>query len=81
MSSTGIRLASEIAISSPEEGAVFIATQNKIEVEYGVTDNLDPAPEFEGFLVQIEDKGSPRGDRPETIAISSGEVVLISRPT
>ncbi|MDQ7772496.1 MAG: hypothetical protein RDU13_03115 [Elusimicrobiales bacterium] len=64
-----------IVISSPSAGQVFIATRGKIEIGFAVSDNLDPAPVFGAFLVQTEDRGSPRGDRPAIIAVSTGQAI------
>ncbi len=61
-----------IVISSPLAGVTFIATRGKIGINFTVTDNLDPTPAMEAFLVQVADRGSPRGARPARIAIASG---------
>ncbi|MBI4803066.1 MAG: hypothetical protein HY796_11135, partial [Elusimicrobia bacterium] len=64
-----------INISSPAAGETFVATRNKITVGFNVADNLDPAPAFGAFLAQIEDKGSPRGNRPSKIAVANGQAI------
>jgi hypothetical protein len=65
----------EIVISSPLAGQTFIATRGKIGIGFTVMDNLDPAPAVEAFLVQVEDRGSPRGARPARIAVASGQAL------
>ncbi len=69
------RTAPAIAISSPAAGAVFIAARDKIGVYFGIKDNLDPAPEVTALLTQIEDRGSPRGVRPSTVAVAVGQLL------
>lgn len=64
-----------IIISSPVAGQTFIATRNKINIAFGVSDNLDPAPKAQAWLVELEDKGSPRGGSPAVVAVSSGEAI------
>ncbi|MDO8806201.1 MAG: FG-GAP-like repeat-containing protein [Elusimicrobiota bacterium] len=64
-----------ITISSPVAGQTFIATRGVIPVLFAVKDNLDPAPAFEAFLTQVEDKGSPRGNRPSIIAVINGQSI------
>ena len=64
-----------IVISSPAAGAVFIAAKDKIGVYYSVNDNLDPAFTATAMLTQIEDRGSPRGVRPSTIAVTAGQLI------
>ena len=60
-----------VSISSPAAG-VFVATKDKVAVFYAVKDNLDPAPVVEARLVQVEDRGSPRGTRFSTVAVENG---------
>jgi len=67
--------AAAIELNSPLAGQTYIATRGKIGVDFAVTDNLDPAPGAEAFLVQVEDRGSPRGGRPARIAVASGQSI------
>ncbi|MBI4349989.1 MAG: hypothetical protein HY550_00990 [Elusimicrobia bacterium] len=64
-----------IGISSPAAGRIFVATRGGIYLGFGINDNLDPAPAFEAFLVQTDDKGSPLGDRPAVIAVADGQSI------
>jgi len=64
-----------ISISSPAGGETFIATSSTMTINYEVADNLDPAPRAEAKLIQIEDLGSPRGERPLEILVSSGQII------
>jgi len=64
-----------IGIASPQAGQTYVATRGRVEVSFIVADNFDPAPGVEAFLVQTEDKGSPRGQRPARIAVTSGQAI------
>ncbi|MEW5905277.1 MAG: hypothetical protein AB1734_00690, partial [Elusimicrobiota bacterium] len=64
-----------IAVSSPAAGEMFVAGRDGIEIAFTADDNLDPAPLVEAYLAQVEDRGSPRGERPYLIPVSSGLVV------
>ena len=64
-----------IVISSPAAGAVFIAAKDKIGVYFSVSDNLDPAFTAAAILTQIEDRGSQRGVRPSTMAVTAGQLI------
>ncbi|MBI4655891.1 MAG: VCBS repeat-containing protein [Elusimicrobia bacterium] len=65
----------QIIISSALAGSIFVATKDKISIFFEVTDNFDPLPATEAFLTQIEDIGSPRGQRPYKILVSSGQII------
>lgn len=64
-----------VVISSPVAGARFVATRDKIRIEFTVADNFDPAPGFAAFLTQTEDRGSPRGTRPTLVPVTTGQVL------
>jgi hypothetical protein len=64
-----------IAVSSPAAGEMFVAGRDGIEIAFTADDNLDPAPLVEAYLAQVDDRGSPRGERPYLIPVSSGLVV------
>ncbi|MEW5905557.1 MAG: hypothetical protein AB1734_02120 [Elusimicrobiota bacterium] len=61
-----------INISSPAAGEVFAAGRGAVAIAFSVTDDHDPAPFVEAFLVQAEDTGSPRGEKPAVIPVASG---------
>ncbi len=69
------RAAPAISISSPVAGQIFVATRGSIYFKVGVKDNLDPAPAFDAFLAQVEDRGSPRGGRPAIIHVAPGQSI------
>ncbi|MDQ7773868.1 MAG: hypothetical protein RDU13_10125 [Elusimicrobiales bacterium] len=62
-----------ITISSPAAGEVFTAGHDTAAIAFSVTDDHDPAPFAEAFLVQAEDTGSPRGEKPAVIPVASGQ--------
>ncbi|MHB0997228.1 MAG: fibronectin type III domain-containing protein, partial [Elusimicrobiales bacterium] len=62
-----------ITIASPLAGQTYIATRGNIAINFAVKDNLDPAPSAEAWLVQTEDRGSPRGARPARIVVAAGQ--------
>jgi len=64
-----------IVVSSPVAGNVFVATKDVIRTFFMARDNLDPAPALAAFLVQTEDRGSPRGGRPDKIVVSNGQAI------
>lgn len=64
-----------IKISSPLAGQTYIATRGNIGVDFSIKDNLDPSPSAEAYLVQMEDKGSPRGARSAKIAVAAGQSI------
>ena len=67
------KTAPQIVISSPAAGNVFVATKDVIKPYFFVADNLDPAPALSAFLVQAEDRGSPRDNRSAKISVASGQ--------
>jgi len=64
-----------ITLNSPLAGQTYIATRGRIGLDFSVRDNLDAHPAVEAFLVQVEDRGSPRGGRPARIAVASGQSI------
>ncbi|MBI4676746.1 MAG: hypothetical protein HY748_04115 [Elusimicrobia bacterium] len=62
-----------VVIESPNGGEVYLAGASTIQVRFGVTDNVDPAPGFYASLVQLEDRGSPRGNRPGFVPATTGQ--------
>ncbi|MHB0995280.1 MAG: chitobiase/beta-hexosaminidase C-terminal domain-containing protein, partial [Elusimicrobiales bacterium] len=64
-----------LTIASPLAGQTYIATRGNIAINFAVKDNLDPAPAAEAWLVQTEDRGSPRGARPARIAVAAGQSI------
>lgn len=64
-----------IKIDSPLAGQTYIATRGNISIGFNIKDNLDPAPSVEAYLLQVEDKGSPRGTRPAKIAVTAGQSI------
>jgi len=69
------RTAPLVAMASPLGGERFIPSVNHIVVDFSVADAFDPAPAFSAFLVQLEDRGGPRGAAPERVAVSTGNVL------
>ncbi|MHB0996910.1 MAG: T9SS type A sorting domain-containing protein [Elusimicrobiales bacterium] len=64
-----------MTVNSPLAGQTYIATRGSIVVDFTVKDNLDPAPSAQAWLVQVEDRGSPRGGRPAKIAVAAGQAI------
>ncbi|MDP2867165.1 MAG: hypothetical protein Q8O90_13070, partial [Elusimicrobiota bacterium] len=52
-----------------------MATKDRVTVYFAVADNLDPAPRVTAMLLQVEDRGSPRGARPAAIAVVNGQQI------
>ena len=67
-----------VAIISPRGGERFVSAVSTFAVRLGVTDNFDPSPTFDAFLLQVSDKGSPRGPRPGLVKVSTGQVIAAS---
>lgn len=65
------RSAPFIVVSSPRTDDRFVVNVDSISVAFQVTDVFDPAPVYEAALVQLEDRGSPRGSRPDRVPVSS----------
>lgn len=61
-----------ITISSPAVGSRFVARRGAILVSFTAIDGLAEAPAV-ARLVQVEDRGSPRGQRPNAIDAESGQ--------
>ncbi|OGR65840.1 MAG: hypothetical protein A2X31_00640, partial [Elusimicrobia bacterium GWB2_63_22] len=64
-----------IKISSPTAGAVFNAGRGPVVIAFLLTDNAGPAPSYSGVIRQTADKGSPRGERPGMVAVSSTTLI------
>ncbi|MBI4801524.1 MAG: PQQ-binding-like beta-propeller repeat protein [Elusimicrobia bacterium] len=69
------RTAPQISISSPIANSVYVATKDRIGIVFAVMDNLDPAPAITALLTQVEDRGSPRGLRPASVAVVNGQAI------
>ena len=63
-----------VVLSSPTSG-VFVATKGKIRALFSASDALDAAPETRAELVQAEDRGSPRGTRPDRVAVINDQEI------
>ncbi|MBI5624770.1 MAG: IPT/TIG domain-containing protein [Elusimicrobia bacterium] len=68
-------LAPVVTVQAPAAGARFVAGGSPLEVMFTVADDHDPAAVYSAVLSQVEDRGSPRGERPAQIAVSSGQVI------
>jgi hypothetical protein len=64
-----------LGIVSPLAGQTYIATRGDIRIDFNIKDNLDSAPFAEAYLVQLEDKGSPRGARPAKVEVVAGQSI------
>ncbi|MEK7281972.1 MAG: hypothetical protein AAB037_06465, partial [Chloroflexota bacterium] len=62
-----------IVISSPAADRIWMAGGEKIGVDSSVLDAFDPAPSSAAYLTQVEDRGSPRGGRPELVPVITGQ--------
>ncbi|MBI5883331.1 MAG: PKD domain-containing protein [Elusimicrobia bacterium] len=72
------RTAPLVAWESPKSGNRFVSALSTFAVKFVVTDNFDPSPAFDAVLLQAEDKGTPRGTRPELVRVSTGQVIAAS---
>ncbi|MBI4803323.1 MAG: hypothetical protein HY796_12450 [Elusimicrobia bacterium] len=52
-----------------------MAAKNLINISFAVNDNLDPAPKVTAILTQVEDRGSPRRNRPLRITVANGQSI------
>ena len=65
-----------ISISSPAGAARYVAGVDVIEIRYRATDEFDSAPQIAAFLVEREDRGKSRGEKPVLIPVSTGQILL-----
>ncbi|MCR4294363.1 MAG: Ig-like domain-containing protein, partial [Elusimicrobia bacterium] len=65
--------APSVAVLSPSGGETFDAESSTIAVRFETIDELDPAPFVSAALVQVEDRGSPRGSRPASVIVTAGQ--------
>jgi hypothetical protein len=62
-----------VSISTETDGQVYEAATSTIPVRFTVVDALDAFPSVSALLVQTEDRGSPRGARPGSVAVVAGQ--------
>ena len=64
-----------ISIISPLVGGVYSSGASTISIRFTATDDHDPAPRTEAALVQLEDRGAPRGAGPASVTVAAGQDV------
>lgn len=57
---------------APAAGARFLPSGARLEVVVQAADDYDTAPPISATLVQLEDRGSPRGNRPAVVPVQNG---------
>jgi len=65
----------EIVINSLVENKKYVATVDKIKIDFAVTDNTDPAPQYSFYLTDLEDGTTMAiniGDEIEPLTIDDG---------
>ncbi|OGR53462.1 MAG: hypothetical protein A2049_09515 [Elusimicrobia bacterium GWA2_62_23] len=75
---TGIKIdktVPAVVIASPTAGDSYVAGKGTINIWFSVVDNLDQAPSVSALLVQVLDKGTPRGERPSSVNAASGQAL------
>lgn len=69
-------IAPEIRISSPAFGAVYNAGRDLLEILFQLADNSGLPLSYSAFIRQVEDKGTPRGERASVVAVSSCSIIV-----